>query len=269
MHDPQQQFGEKNTLGKCGFVSNSYFSGLSHTEFFFHTMAGREGLIDTAVKTANTGYLQRRLMKAMETLTVAYDRTVRNANQNILQFQYGADDFDATYVVRQTVPCLTTPMAQLQEKFVPGAEWERFQRALILMRRGKWRLLLSEPDNFVYCPGSVEDVLIMFQARSELSEFADEPCILPHECLAAVDALCFAACQCLWSRRNYYEVLLRWSLRHQAVASFRKKVFYEMTEEILRRTRCALVSAGEAVGALSAQSISEPLTQLTLNTCGA
>ena len=46
-----------------GFVSNSFFSGLTPTEFFFHTMAGREGLVDTAVKTAETGYMQRRLVK--------------------------------------------------------------------------------------------------------------------------------------------------------------------------------------------------------------
>jgi hypothetical protein len=46
-----------------GFVANSFFSGLTPSEFFFHTMAGREGLVDTAVKTAETGYMSRRLMK--------------------------------------------------------------------------------------------------------------------------------------------------------------------------------------------------------------
>lgn len=56
-----------------GFVSNSFYSGLEPPEFFFHTMGGREGLIDTAVKTAETGYMQRRLMKALEDLSVHYD----------------------------------------------------------------------------------------------------------------------------------------------------------------------------------------------------
>ena len=51
-----------------GFVQNSFFSGLTPTEFFFHTMAGREGLVDTAVKTAETGYLQRRLVKVRKCL---------------------------------------------------------------------------------------------------------------------------------------------------------------------------------------------------------
>jgi DNA-directed RNA polymerase beta' subunit len=44
-------------------VANSFYSGLTPSEFFFHTMAGREGLVDTAVKTAETGYMSRRLMK--------------------------------------------------------------------------------------------------------------------------------------------------------------------------------------------------------------
>ena len=59
-----------------GFVANSFYSGLTPTEFFFHTMAGREGLVDTAVKTAETGYMSRRLMKALEDLFTHYDSTV-------------------------------------------------------------------------------------------------------------------------------------------------------------------------------------------------
>ena len=54
-------------------------------EFFFHTAAGREGLIDTAIKTAQTGYIQRRLIKALEDLSVRYDGTVRAANDTIVQ----------------------------------------------------------------------------------------------------------------------------------------------------------------------------------------
>lgn len=266
--DPQEQFGQGDTLGKCGFVSSSYFSGLSHTEFFFHTMAGREGLIDTAVKTANTGYLQRRLMKAMETLTVAYDRTVRNANQNILQFQYGADDFDATYVLRQTLPCLTTSLSELENNFEPGGEWQMFKDVLLGFRERKWRFLLSESDTFVYCPGSVEDIYMMFQARSKMYKLAESDCLSSAECLARVNKLCEGCCVAPWSYRACYAVLLRWNLRYEAVRTFPTHVFDDMLAEITRRTHYALVAPGEAVGALSAQSISEPLTQLTLNTCG-
>jgi DNA-directed RNA polymerase III subunit RPC1 len=74
-----------------GFVANSFFTGLTATEFFFHTMGGREGLVDTAVKTAETGYMARRLMKALEDLSMQYDSTVRNSEQTVVQFSYGDD----------------------------------------------------------------------------------------------------------------------------------------------------------------------------------
>ncbi|KAL4713066.1 hypothetical protein ACJJTC_001120, partial [Scirpophaga incertulas] len=77
-----------------GFVENSFYSGLTPTEFFFHTMGGREGLVDTAVKTAETGYLQRRLVKSLEDLVLHYDMTVRNAMGEVVEFCYGADGLD-------------------------------------------------------------------------------------------------------------------------------------------------------------------------------
>lgn len=77
-----------------GFVRNSFFSGLTPTEFLFHAISGREGLVDTAVKTAETGYMSRRLMKSLEDLSTQYDDTVRNSSSNIVQFQYGDDKLD-------------------------------------------------------------------------------------------------------------------------------------------------------------------------------
>ena len=77
-----------------GFVRNSFFSSLTPSEFFFHAMGGREGLIDTAVKTAETGYMSRRLMKSLEDLSTRYDDTVRNSSSNIVQFQFGDDKLD-------------------------------------------------------------------------------------------------------------------------------------------------------------------------------
>ena len=77
-----------------GFVRNSFFSGLTPSEFFFHAISGRVGLVDTAVKTAETGYMSRRLMKSLEDLSVQYDDTVRNSSSNVVQFQYGDDKLD-------------------------------------------------------------------------------------------------------------------------------------------------------------------------------
>ena len=79
-----------------GFVASSFLSGLTPEEFFFHAMGGREGLIDTAVKTAKIGYTQRRLVKFMEDLIVNYDGTVRDSYGQLVQFNYGEDGMDAT-----------------------------------------------------------------------------------------------------------------------------------------------------------------------------
>ncbi|SSD60927.1 DNA-directed RNA polymerase III subunit RPC1 [Saccharomycodes ludwigii] len=77
-----------------GFVRNSFFSGLSPPEFLFHAISGREGLVDTAVKTAETGYMSRRLMKSLEDLSCRYDNTIRTSSNGIVQFTYGGDGLD-------------------------------------------------------------------------------------------------------------------------------------------------------------------------------
>ena len=78
-----------------GFIPRSFKTGLTPQHYFYHAMAGRIGLIDTAVKTSETGYIQRRLIKSMEDISVKNDHTVRDSSQNILQFQYGEDGYDA------------------------------------------------------------------------------------------------------------------------------------------------------------------------------
>lgn len=77
-----------------GFVYNCYRDGLTPIEFFFHAMGGREGLVDTAVRTQQSGYMQRRLINALEHLRVEYDGTVRNSVGDIVQFTYGEDGVD-------------------------------------------------------------------------------------------------------------------------------------------------------------------------------
>ncbi|EKE39890.1 hypothetical protein ENUP19_0216G0036 [Entamoeba nuttalli] len=78
-----------------GFVENSYVMGLSPQEFFFHAMAGRQGIIDTAVKTSDTGYIQRKMVKCMEDVQCKYDRTVRRSSGDMVEFMYGGDGVDA------------------------------------------------------------------------------------------------------------------------------------------------------------------------------
>ena len=100
-----------------GFVENSYLAGLTPTEFFFHAMGGREGLIDTAVKTAETGYIQRRLIKAMESVQVKYDGTVRNQVEQLNQLRYGEDGLAGEWVELQNLPTMKPSDRVFENKF--------------------------------------------------------------------------------------------------------------------------------------------------------
>lgn len=94
--------------GSKGFVRNSFFSGLTPTEFLCHAISGREGLVDTAVKTAETGYMSRRLMKALEDLSAHYDISVRNSVGGVVQFTYGDDGLDPACLEGDAVPVAYT-----------------------------------------------------------------------------------------------------------------------------------------------------------------
>ncbi|TEB31016.1 beta and beta-prime subunits of DNA dependent RNA-polymerase [Coprinellus micaceus] len=100
-----------------GFVENSYLRGLTPQEFFFHAMAGREGLIDTAVKTAETGYIHRRFVKALEDVMVCYGGTVRNSLGDLIQFVYGEDGMDRAFIEKQSIETFTLDNAEFQHKY--------------------------------------------------------------------------------------------------------------------------------------------------------
>ena len=87
---------KKGDLGPAarGFIYRNFLEGLSPTEFFYHSMSGREGLVDTAVRTAQSGYMQRRLINALQDLHVEYDGTVRTAQKKVVQLRYGDDEVD-------------------------------------------------------------------------------------------------------------------------------------------------------------------------------
>jgi DNA-directed RNA polymerase subunit A' len=90
---PHFQKGDRGA-DSHGFVMNSYKSGLTPTEFFFYAFGGREGLVDTAVRTSQSGYLQRRMINALQDLKVDYDGSVRTTGGRIIQFEYGEDSTD-------------------------------------------------------------------------------------------------------------------------------------------------------------------------------
>lgn len=216
-----------------GFVQNSFFSGLSPTEFFFHAVSGREGLVDTAVKTAETGYMQRRLMKALEDLSVAYDGSVRTATggAGIVQWRYGDDGLNPA--------CMETDDA------LPVA----FERNL--------NHALSVLDYFT---------------PPQKNEFNDEMNVKRDEkdvgLLLEKDAVMGMVRESLPDAHDRFLVALESYLASKLDTGL--KLTYNQLDAFLalcsKKYHGALMEPGTAVGALSAQSIGEPGTQMTLKT---
>uniref|UniRef100_A0A7R9ZZU0 DNA-directed RNA polymerase n=1 Tax=Pyrodinium bahamense TaxID=73915 RepID=A0A7R9ZZU0_9DINO len=109
-----------------GFVENSYLAGLTPQEVWMHAMGGREGVIDTACKTSETGYIQRRLVKSMETLRVHYDGTARNALNDIIQFLYGEDGMDGLLIEDQTLDIMTYDSQKFEKTFKHDYDKEEY-----------------------------------------------------------------------------------------------------------------------------------------------
>lgn len=104
----QKEYTDDMKYESSGFIRSSFVHGLSPREYFFHAMTGREGITDTAMKTATSGYIQRRMVKIAEDIQVKYDGTVRNSVNNIIQFAYGdnfMDPMKTTFLGDVATPC--------------------------------------------------------------------------------------------------------------------------------------------------------------------
>jgi len=93
-HYPSANLTVEQEFESRGFIKNSFLHGLNPQEFIWHAMSGREGCSDTAMKTANSGYIQRKMVKVMEDVQVKYDGTVRNTNGWVVEWAYGNDGFN-------------------------------------------------------------------------------------------------------------------------------------------------------------------------------
>jgi DNA-directed RNA polymerase beta' subunit len=99
-----------------GFIRNNFAKGLSPREFFLHSMTGREGITDTAMKTATSGYIQRRMIKVAEDVHIANDGTVRNLNNNIIQFSYGNNHLNSSHSIVKNNNIIAMDVTRLVQK---------------------------------------------------------------------------------------------------------------------------------------------------------
>lgn len=182
-----------------GFVKHSYMQGLSPCEFFFHAMGGREGVIDTAIKTSETGYIQRRLVKAMEDISICFEGMVKNSIGDIVQFKYGEDGFDGSLLFPQKVD------------------------------KNDWGIkTINLPINL--------RKLLMNQDKIH-----DTGCV----------------------KLNNISPLIEWVLQNNINLGYDINTKRTYINDVLNS---CLITPGEMVGVIAAQSLGQPITQMTLNT---
>ncbi len=153
-----------------GFVYSSYRDGLDPVEFFFHAMGGREGLVDTAVRTQQSGYMQRRLVNAMEHLRVEYDETVRNSVGDIIQFKYGEDGVDPARSDHGKAVNISRLMDQIELTIEKGpAASEKFIEEQLEMAKDKLSPLLVNElrENLLKAKLPKEGVKLAVELTSE------------------------------------------------------------------------------------------------------
>jgi DNA-directed RNA polymerase II subunit RPB1 len=255
-----------------GFVQNSFMNGLLPAEFFFHAQAGREGLIDTAVKTSDTGYIQRRLMKTMEDQHVEHDGTVRNVTGSIIQFSYGEDGIDSISVEAQTCDLGTMTLEDVYRNYgMSPADVNPFLTAEVAEAPDMIEEILADRDMLVknvFRFKKNDQVLAPVNLKRMVSTYANSYAtktdLTPQQVVASIGA--FVA---KFPQNKVFHALLRYNLAPKKailVHRLTDALFKELMSDIEYRYMKAQVHAGEMVGALSAQSIGEPTTQLTLNT---
>ena len=215
-----------------GYVANRFLTGVRPQEYYFHCMAGREGLIDTAVKTSRSGYLQRCLIKHLEGIRVHYDHTVRDADQSVLQFFYGEDALDVTRQkhLYEFDFCLRN-MKSFSNRFSAADIEDKMDQntAVSLMKKSLKRPAKYEPPMSKYSPsrylGSMSE-----KFAAELDKFVEKN---PGKLLGTKKTL---------------ESDIPQGLRHDQLVA-------PGTFKILSRVRYvkSLIDAGEAVGLLASQ----------------
>jgi DNA-directed RNA polymerase II subunit RPB1 len=264
-----------------GFVENSFVKGLTPQEFFFHAMSGREGLIDTAVKTAETGYLQRQMVKAMEDLVTQHDGTVRDARGCIVQFHYGEDGLSSTKVETQGLPIHS--MSEEDIRKLVGMKDVKWEDVLSTSRSENAELvndfveqILSDRDMLVngvfrngrskglMGPMNLDRMIMNLKVKFNL-QAKDKTDLTPEYVLERLKDLHNRTLPF----HRMWGAMLRYHLGpHNSVVKYRmtQLAFNTLVEQILVKNWAAWAQPGEQVGIIAAQSIGEPATQMTLNT---
>ncbi|XP_054850998.1 DNA-directed RNA polymerase I subunit RPA1 [Eublepharis macularius] len=281
-----------------GFVTGRFLTGIKPAEFFFHCMAGREGLVDTAVKTSRSGYLQRCIIKHLEGLIVHYDLTVRDSDGSIVQFLYGEDGLNVpkiqflqpkqfpfiadNFKVIEKSKHLDEVLSKMdprhaKEQFRSIKRWQvKHQQTL---RKGAFLLFCQKKMASVMAQiptGELENsretktlqLLKMWYGLNETrrSKYQKKAAKCPDPCLGIWQPDIYFASVSETFENDVENFLTEWNTRNDR-GYCKSELSSERLKDLLHlKWQQSLCDPGEAVGLLAAQSIGEPSTQMTLNT---
>jgi DNA-directed RNA polymerase II subunit RPB1 len=280
-----------------GFVESSFIGGLRPEELFFHAMGGRVGLIDTAVKTSATGYIQRRLIKSLEDLVIGYDMTVRNNKSKIIQYSYGDDGFDPVKVESQGLGFITMSIEEIYGHYqMPNDKTKDSVYTTLYTKQayGRFKKQKTEMDKkckeyidyiiesrklivekvlknifkgSVNLPVSFVNIINNIAGNQEENVIVD---ITPLEVFQMIETnlellnkIHYNKPGDLFKVLYYYYLSPKELIMHKKLT---KKSLEVLLLTINNSYKKSIIAPGEMVGMIAAQSIGEPTTQLTLNT---
>ena len=283
-----------------GFVESSYIDGLSPQELFFHAMGGRIGLIDTAVKTSTTGYIQRRLIKGLEDLMVNYDMTIRTNKNKVVQFSYGEDSIDTVKVENQDLPIVDmsiqdiyshfaiiddkTKSKALSGMFIKSAYTRQKKQTEDLNNKCKYyidfmignrnkivkNIFNYKSDRVVRVPVAFAYIIqnIIGQQGINKNSLVDITMLEAFEMIEKVFEqlmlITFARPTELFKVLYFYYLSPKDLLLNKR---FNKKALEILLQTIILTYKRSIVAPGEMVGMIAAQSIGEPTTQMSAHYC--
>uniref|UniRef100_A0A7N8XB01 DNA-directed RNA polymerase subunit n=1 Tax=Mastacembelus armatus TaxID=205130 RepID=A0A7N8XB01_9TELE len=276
--------------GAGGFVYGRFLTGIKPQEFFFHCMAGREGLVDTAVKTSRSGYLQRCVIKHLEGLVVQYDLTVRDSDGSVVQFLYGEDGLDIpktqflqprqfpfiedNYEVIKRSQGLDNVLAHLDpqtasQHFTAIQRWKA-KRDRACPRRGAFLFFsqkklakLKQAEQIIQPDVCSRELTQQWHTLDEASrsKYRKKSSACPEPCLSL-----FRPDVCFGSVSETFHNITEKYLQNRGRMSQDNLDTHSLRQLLHYKWQRSLCDPGEAVGLLAAQSIGEPSTQMTLNT---
>jgi DNA-directed RNA polymerase II subunit RPB1 len=273
-----------------GFINNSFLDGVDSTAFFFCNMASREGVIDTAIKTSESGYLQRKIVKGLEDAKICYDNTVRTANGTILQFVYGGNGIDTVKQcvrqlhlvsmrddeVRNNI-CFTD--TELQKYNVSTKLNNDYFDKLIKMRNelryGHVKStfsLITVPDTYTF-PIDIYTIILQYKNSKvngnilTVDNVLDGITRIYNDTFVLINTKDTHIASDEILSKSLFEIILTSILSpKKCICEYKlnSTQFNNMCDCIISKFNSSLAYAGEMVGTIAGQSLGEPLTQMSV-----